>query len=446
MGKLHPHLIGRRPLWTPPHNRSSKSRCSRASGPHNPTGHPALPGGRFCTIGNPLNDGTWTYTWEKGRQLKRVQSVDTDAQFVYNENGLRIQKTVNGVVTKYTLHGKNIVHMTQGNDTLHFYYDASNRPAMVEYNGVKYTYIYNLQSDVVAILNSDGTAVVKYRYDAWGKPISKTGDLASTLGTVQPFRYRAYVFDEETGLYYLRSRYYSCVWMRFQNTDCLIRAFGPLLAQNQYTYCENTPILTTDCDGCIPNPGLRTRIHNAVCTVVLANIKGDYNIGGFTGSGMKVVSAAGAVGYIDIVLDTSLVLEVKRYTCSAAKALIQRDFYLSCNWVGDSISNINRIANPEEYRISGSFPFEGYLVYYEEIAYGIVLYDYGASDDLDKLKRNVAEKSYAYEKAKQKQEETIVKICVAVGGAIGGAIAAHMLQGICHKILSDERYGVGINW
>ena len=48
-----------------------------------------------------------------------MRSIDTDAQFVYNENGLWIQKTVNGVATKYTLHGKNIVHMTSGTDELH---------------------------------------------------------------------------------------------------------------------------------------------------------------------------------------------------------------------------------------------------------------------------------------------------------------------------------------
>ena len=75
-----------------------------------------MPGGLFCAIGNPLNDGTWTYTWQNGRQLARMQSVDTDASFVYNENGLRVQKTVNGVVTNYTLHGKNVVHMKRGND------------------------------------------------------------------------------------------------------------------------------------------------------------------------------------------------------------------------------------------------------------------------------------------------------------------------------------------
>ena len=127
--------------------------------PNRPTGHPALPGGLFCATGNPLSDGTWTYTWEKGRQLKQMQSVDTTASFIYNENGLRVQKTVNGVVTDYTLHGKNIVHMKKGNDELHFFYDASNKPAIVEYNGTKYAYVHNLQGDIVAIVDAEGNTV-----------------------------------------------------------------------------------------------------------------------------------------------------------------------------------------------------------------------------------------------------------------------------------------------
>lgn len=116
--------------------------------------------------------------------MARIYSVDTDASFVYNENGLRVQKTVNGVVTKYTLNGKHIAHMTRGNDELHFFYDAQNKPAIVVYNGVPYSYVKNLQGDVVALLDSTGAVVVSYVYNAWGRPISKTGTLANTLGTV----------------------------------------------------------------------------------------------------------------------------------------------------------------------------------------------------------------------------------------------------------------------
>ena len=196
----------------------------------------------YDAIGNPLHDGTWTYTWQNGRQLQKMQKAGVTAEFVYNADGLRVQKTVNGVATKYTLHGKNVVHMTSGTDELHIFYDAQNRPAVVVYNGFPYAYVKSLQGDVIALLDGTGNVVVSYVYDAWGAPIGKSGSMAETLGTVQPFRYRGYVFDEETGLYYLRSRYYNPGWGRFVNADALID-------QNLYSYCKNSPMQFHDPSG-----------------------------------------------------------------------------------------------------------------------------------------------------------------------------------------------------
>ena len=196
----------------------------------------------YDAIGNPLSDGTWTYTWQNGRQLQKMQKAGVTAEFVYNADGLRVQKTVNGVATKYTLHGKNIVHMTSGADELHFFYDAQNRPAVVVYNGVPYAYVKSLQGDIVAILDENGNTVVSYGYDAWGMPLWCTGELAETLGKVQPFRYRGYVFDEETGLYYLRSRYYNTEVSRFLNVD-------NYPVRNRFEYADNSPICNVDYSG-----------------------------------------------------------------------------------------------------------------------------------------------------------------------------------------------------
>ena len=204
---------------------------------------------RYDAIGNPLSDGTWTYTWQNGRQLQKMQKAGVTAEFVYNADGLRVQKTVNGVVTKYTLHGKNVVHMKRGDDELHFFYDAQNRPAVVVYNNVPYAYVKNLQGDVIAILDAAGNVVVSYVYDAWGAPIGKSGSMASTLGTVQPFRYRGYVFDEETGLYYLRSRYYNAERCRFVNADKQIGCSKNIIEKNINAYCNNNPVSLVDYNG-----------------------------------------------------------------------------------------------------------------------------------------------------------------------------------------------------
>ena len=206
----------------------------------------------YDTIGNPLTYDGWTFTWKAGRMLASMVKTGTNAQFTYDHNGLRIKKVVNGVTTNYTLNGNNIVHMTQGSNDLHFYYDAQGKPAMVRFNGTDYFYIYNLQNDAVAIVDTNGTQVIEYGYDAWGNPISKTGTLAATLGTLNPFRYRGYVYDEETGLYYLRNRYYKPAWRRFINADNhdLLSQFRETLGnKNLYEYCNNNPLNKLDSTG-----------------------------------------------------------------------------------------------------------------------------------------------------------------------------------------------------
>ena len=207
---------------------------------------------RYDAIGNPLSDGTWTYTWQNGRQLQKMQKSGVTAEFVYNADGLRVQKTVNGVATKYTLHGKNIVHMTSGTDELHFFYDAQNRPAVVVYNGTAYAYVKSLQGDIVAILDENGNTVVSYGYDAWGAPLWCIGELAETLGKVQPFRYRGYALDEETELYYNQSRFYNPSIARFitaDTTGVLTASLKSLTEKNLFAYCDNNPVMRKDIDG-----------------------------------------------------------------------------------------------------------------------------------------------------------------------------------------------------
>lgn len=79
-------------------------------------------------------------------------------------------------------------------------------PAVVQYNGTTYYYVTNIQGDVIAILNSSGTTVVQYSYDAWGKLLSTTGTMATSLGAVNPLRYRGYIYDQELQFLYQTHR------------------------------------------------------------------------------------------------------------------------------------------------------------------------------------------------------------------------------------------------
>jgi len=142
------------------------------------------------------------------------------------------------------------VYGNESCDHLHFFYDAQSKPAFVEYNGEMYRCIHNLQGDIIGIVDANGTLVVEYKYDAWGNPIYMTGALSASLGILNPFRYRGYVWDEETGLYYLRSRYYDCITHRFVNSDALIsRGYS---GTTLYVYCNNKPTCNKDVSGCRP--------------------------------------------------------------------------------------------------------------------------------------------------------------------------------------------------
>ncbi len=116
-------------------------------------------------------------------------------------------------------------------------------------NGTEYAYLRNAQNDIVGLINSAGVQVVAYTYSTWGEALSITGSLASTLGQQNPYRYRGYRYDSETGLYYLQSRYYNPQWGRFLNADGLIDVSRSIVMKNLFEYCSNSPVRLSDQNG-----------------------------------------------------------------------------------------------------------------------------------------------------------------------------------------------------
>ena len=174
--------------------------------------------------------------------------------YLYDHNGLRTSKAVTEnnatITTNYIYNGNFLVHMTKGADTLHFYYDAQGRAAMVNYNGMNYHYLHNLQGDIIGIADSNGNLVCEYHYGPWGEPRRRwyrTGYL--DLLNLNPLRYRGYVYDTETGLYYLQSRYYSYTWGRFISADAVLGQTGQILGHNVFCYVNNTPTMFLDSNG-----------------------------------------------------------------------------------------------------------------------------------------------------------------------------------------------------
>ena len=217
----------------------------------------------YDASGNPTNYLGATLVWE-GQRLKsytpKASSSGHANSYVYSydENGIRTRKTIGNTVTDYYYNGTLLmgtVKTTTNSDgstttsKLRFSYDANGKVVAVNYNGNYYYYLRNAQSDIVKLIDKTGATVVEYRYDSWGKLLSTSGSLASTLGKNNPFRYRGYVYDEETGFYYLQSRYYNPEVGRFISSDVLLSTGQGVLGHNAYAYCGNNPIVREDTQG-----------------------------------------------------------------------------------------------------------------------------------------------------------------------------------------------------
>ncbi len=242
-------------------------------------------------------NGTWTYTWQQGRKLATMSSGSTTWTYTYDANGMRTKRTNGSTTYNYTYHGSQLTHMTYGSTALHFYYDASGKPLSVTYGGATYYYVLNLQGDVVAILNSSGAQVVGYTYDAWGRPLTVTGSMASTLGQYNPLRYRGYVYDRETGLYYLQSRYYNPTWGRFINADNYPATGQGLSGNNMFTYCGNNPVSRADNNGQFWHlvvGGVIGGIIGAISSAASGGDVVDVLIGAAAGAAGGVLAASGA--------------------------------------------------------------------------------------------------------------------------------------------------------
>ena len=346
-------------------------------------------------IGNPLSYRGYTLTWQ-GKRLQSLSGNNTTASYTYDEQGVRSSKTVNGVTTTFSYNGSLLMAQVQGSGTSQvkqlFSYDANGDVVSVNYNGTEYFYLRNGQNDVVGLMDGSGNRVVEYTYDAWGKLISTTGTLATSLGADNPFRYRGYYYDTETGLYYLMTRYYDPEVCRFISADVYMTTGQGVLGGNMWAYCLNNPVNMFDANGelTLPNwakvvigiaataaavaitvatggtaaPVIASVVASTVGSAVIGAVKSRVETGNWENAGKSALDGAsnglmwggiGALGgaaikavkYARAVKDTKAAVETLSYTRTAASHASSRT-YMNSSLTIREIMNAAK-PKPDEY-------------------------------------------------------------------------------------------------
>lgn len=199
----------------------------------------------YDEIGNPVRYyNGMKFKWELGNQLVQVKNKNKNIKYSYNSEGIRISKSVNGVKTEYYVNSNKIIGEKRLGEQIIYMYNSVDCLVGFIYRDKIFYYEKNLQKDIVGILDSNGKIIAEYDYDSWGNIIQITGN--RKIATLNPYRYRSYYYDEETGFYYLNSRYYDSKLRKFINMDTEIVVDNLIDSNSLFSYCDNNPINYVD--------------------------------------------------------------------------------------------------------------------------------------------------------------------------------------------------------
>ncbi|MDH5669968.1 MAG: hypothetical protein OEY86_18355, partial [Nitrospira sp.] len=199
-----------------------------------------------------LATGNYTqYTYDAENRLTTVDEFAAGTStpaftstYRYDGLGRRIEKVANGQTTRYIYDREDILLEYDGTNTLQARYTHGpgiDEPIAVTKGGSTFFYHQDGLGSVTDLTDSTGATAKSYAYDVYGNILESLGMLE------QPYTYTGREFDAESGLYYLRQRYYDSGLGRFLRKDPL----GLLAGPNLYSYVEGNPLRWVDPYGAI---------------------------------------------------------------------------------------------------------------------------------------------------------------------------------------------------
>ena len=182
---------------------------------------------------------------------RRLIGIGKDISYEYDGEGRRISKTVKGNKEEYKYEGERLVKIIKEGRDIEVLYDIKGEIVGLKNEEGYYYYRKDALGNIERIIDSTGKTIVKYEYSVWGELIEEKEIENKKIVEDNPYKYKSYYYDKESGLYYLKSRYYSASLHRFISLDQTeYMEIGSITGLNLYVYCGNDPVNMADPDGC----------------------------------------------------------------------------------------------------------------------------------------------------------------------------------------------------
>ncbi|WP_075617981.1 RHS repeat-associated core domain-containing protein [Paenisporosarcina indica] len=188
-----------------------------------------------------------TYEYDSNNRLIKVTTDESQIEYRYNGDGLLYEKESGNQITRYYYDGDVLIAeaaVHNGQSVLKNHYVTGNdKELLIDAHQQLYFYTTDGLENIIELRDETGKSVNKYRYDMWGNPIITEEEVYNSL------HYSGEVWEESTGLQYLRSRWYDPSLGRFLNEDSFEGTFDTPLSLNKYTYVEQNPLIYKDPTG-----------------------------------------------------------------------------------------------------------------------------------------------------------------------------------------------------